>query len=108
MESPTTSRAGGIRTELVVKCLSGTDSFFAKSDMNRNKSLSGPELFEARYCFDGSGLASVVAMADVAEGEPNEDFSLNDVNSTSATFGQAVSPSDFRGGVSAWYYGRAT
>lgn len=36
------------------------------------------------------------------------EFSLPDVNATSATFSQDVSPRDFLGAVSAWYFGHAT
>jgi len=36
------------------------------------------------------------------------DWSLTDVNATSPTFEQVVSPSDLRGQVSVWYYGHAT
>jgi len=36
------------------------------------------------------------------------DFQLPDVNPTSATFNQDVSPRDKLGGVSAWYFGSAT
>ncbi len=36
------------------------------------------------------------------------DFLLEDVNPTSATAGQNVSPRDLEGGVSAWYFGHAT
>ena len=36
------------------------------------------------------------------------DFSLKDVNSTSPTFDQAVSPRDHLEKVSAWYFGHAT
>jgi hypothetical protein len=36
------------------------------------------------------------------------DFSLLDVNPTSATFDQAVSPRDHLQRVSAWYFGHAT
>lgn len=36
------------------------------------------------------------------------DFSLTDQNETSATYGQAISPSDYRGMATAWYFGHAT
>ena len=41
-------------------------------------------------------------------GEKVFDFSIPDVNPTSATFGQNVSPSDYLGKVSAWYFGYST
>jgi hypothetical protein len=39
---------------------------------------------------------------------PVPDFSLADVNSTSATFNTMVSPRDHLGKVSAWYFGHST
>jgi hypothetical protein len=44
-----------------------------------------------------------------AEGEdvPAPDFSLVDVNPTSPSSGQSVSPRDFQQQVTAWYYGSA-
>ena len=36
------------------------------------------------------------------------DFSLLDVNPTSPTFNQNVSPRDYLGQVSAWYFGHST
>jgi len=35
-------------------------------------------------------------------------FLLEDVNDTSATSGQFLSPRAFLGGISAWYFGQAT
>lgn len=39
---------------------------------------------------------------------PLPEFSLDDVNGTSATNGQAVNPRDYLGQVSAWYFAHAT
>jgi hypothetical protein len=36
------------------------------------------------------------------------DFSLNDENPASTTGGQQVSPSQYRGRVSAWYFGHSS
>lgn len=36
------------------------------------------------------------------------DFGLPDVNPTSPTAGRTVSPRDYLGSVSAWYFGHAT
>ena len=36
------------------------------------------------------------------------DFALPDVNDTSSTFAQSVSPRDYLGQVSGWYFGKAT
>lgn len=41
-------------------------------------------------------------------GDPVPDFSLVDVNPTSATFDQQVSPRDYLQKVSAWYFGHST
>lgn len=40
--------------------------------------------------------------------QPMPDFRLVDVNPFSATAGQPVSPRDYLGVVSAWYFGHAT
>lgn len=55
------------------------------------------ESLEPRYMLDGTGLFETVA-----------DFSLVDTNPTSETFGQEVSPRDYEGKVSAWYFGHST
>jgi hypothetical protein len=36
------------------------------------------------------------------------DFGLMDLNPTSPTYNQSVSPRDYLGEVSAWYFGHAT
>ena len=41
-------------------------------------------------------------------GEIVTDFSLTDVNATSATVSQAISPRDYLEKVSAWYFGQST
>ena len=41
-------------------------------------------------------------------GEQVPDFSLEDVNSTSASHGQQISPFDFEGMASAWYFGHSS
>ena len=41
-------------------------------------------------------------------GEPVADFSLVDTNATSDTYEQLVSPGDFAGQISGWYFGHAT
>ena len=53
--------------------------------------------------FIGEELESRQLAADMVS-----DFMLTDVNSTSPTYGQSVSPRDFQGQVSAWYFGHAT
>jgi len=56
------------------------------------------ESLEGRRMFDGSGLAA---------GEPQPSFDLVDVNSTSPTFNQEVSPGDFSG-TTAYYFIHST
>ncbi|MDX2473254.1 MAG: hypothetical protein QNL91_06050 [Candidatus Krumholzibacteria bacterium] len=41
-------------------------------------------------------------------GEIVTDFSLSDVNATSVTVSQAISPRDYLEKVSAWYFGHST
>ena len=41
-------------------------------------------------------------------GDALPDFSLPDVNSNSTRFNQPISPRDYLGEVSAWYFGHAT
>ena len=38
---------------------------------------------------------------------PVPDFSLEEVNASSATYGELISPSDFLGKASAWYFGHS-
>jgi hypothetical protein len=55
--------------------------------------------------------ASAEAVASLSIGEGRTwvaDFSLPDVNETSATFGLAVSPRDYLKKVSGWYFGHST
>lgn len=49
----------------------------------------------------GSGGSMMAAV-------PKPDFGLMDVNPNSATSGQTISPRDYVGQVSAWYFGHAT
>jgi hypothetical protein len=68
------------------------------------------EILDARQLLHAGELAEVAVMG-AAEGEdpvPMPDFSLTDVNSTSATYNQPVSPRDLLQTVSAWYFGHAT
>lgn len=56
---------------------------------------------------DASG--DVFTSVVVGEGSASvSDFSLPDVNTTSATFGAAVSPRDYLQKVSGWYFGHST
>ena len=53
-------------------------------------------------------LAGCTAASGPDPDKPVPDFSLVDVNPTSARFGTAVSPRDLEGQVSGWYFGHAT
>lgn len=55
---------------------------------------------------DGNEPSSAGAPEPSNEALP--DFSLTDVNSNSSRFGEAVSPRDYLGKISAWYFGHAT
>lgn len=65
------------------------------------------ESLEARLAMDA---AAAVAVTDAAEGEATDlpDFTLEDVNPASPRFEQAVSPSDYQGKATAWYFGYST
>lgn len=58
------------------------------------------------------GLAATAVASDQAEGElganPVPDFSLTDVNPNSATYNQTVSPRQYLGKITAWYFGHST
>ena len=59
----------------------------------------------------GSFIVCVVlpAASPVAVGAAMvPDFALTDVNSTSSTYNQSVSPGDYLEQVSGWYFGHAT
>ena len=53
-------------------------------------------------------LAGCTAGQSESIGEVLTDFTLPDVNETSATYGTDVTVSSFQGQVSAWYFGHAT
>lgn len=52
--------------------------------------------------------ALAIAASPARGGVVMPDFHLFDVNSTSSTFNQLVSPRDYLGQVSAYYFGHAT
>jgi hypothetical protein len=56
----------------------------------------------------GRDAKNPVAPAHIAPGTVVPDFSLADVNPNSATAGQAVSPRQHAGQISAWYFGHST
>jgi len=53
-------------------------------------------------------LAGCTEPANDAIGTILSDFSLEDVNDTSATVGAQISPRDHEGMATAWYFGHAT
>ena len=58
-------------------------------------------------------LVPMLLLAGCAAGgpDPNKpvpDFSIEDVNPTSARFETVVSPRDLQGQISGWYFGHAT
>jgi hypothetical protein len=51
---------------------------------------------------------NLLAASGMGAGEPLADFQLVDTNPTSASYNQMVSPSDFSGQTSVWYYIHST
>jgi hypothetical protein len=66
------------------------------------KSSIRPKVARKFVSYGGENLESRVCPAALV------DFSLPDINETSATSGQNISPRDYLGQVSAWYFGHAT
>jgi hypothetical protein len=57
----------------------------------------------------GCGAASQPDGGSLADASvPQPDFSLLDVNPASASAGHSVSPRDYQGRVSAWYFGHSS
>ena len=58
------------------------------------------------------GLTIVACTDATTPAEPTRnvapDFRLADVNPASASFGETISPRDYLGQVSAWYFGHST
>ena len=65
------------------------------------------ESLENRLLLHAGAMDRIAPMAE-GEGGRVADFQLVDTNPTSATAGQTVSPRDFLGQVSGWYFGHAT
>ena len=65
------------------------------------------ESLEPRQLLHGGDVVEVGAAAE-GENDQVSDFSLVDVNPNSETYNQAISPRDYLGEVSAWYFGHAT
>lgn len=66
------------------------------------------ERLEPRQMLHGAMLLGAEPIAEAeGEGQPAPDFALLDVNPTSATYNQTVSPRDYRQTISGWYFGKA-
>ena len=63
------------------------------------------EQLEARQMLDGGGLSDTDPPSEGDQMQMVPDFALVDVNATSPTYGQVVSPRDSLGHVTAWYFG---
>ena len=59
-------------------------------------------------CADDGGSSDGLTGVPELAADAVPAFSLIDLNPNSATYDQAVSPRDFLGGLSAWYFGHAT
>ncbi len=57
---------------------------------------------------ESRNLLSTTSSSTAEGADRVADFALLDVNPTSATFNQTVSPRDYLGQVSAWYFGHST
>lgn len=70
------------------------------------------QMLEARQMMaaDAVQQAEPPAWVELAEGEdaPMADFSLVDVNPNSPSYNQSISPRQYIGKMSAWYFGHAT
>ena len=67
------------------------------------------EPLELRQMLHGADvLGAALVAGDGAGAEPAPDFALVDVNPTSTTHNQTVSPRDYVQQVSAWYFGHST
>ena len=53
-------------------------------------------------------FSAAAQLVERTEAPPDPDFGLVDVNPTSSTYQQAVSPRDYLKQVSGWYFGHAT
>lgn len=74
------------------------------SPIRTKRRLLRVEKLESRWMFHGDPLADLVAEGEAG---PLPDFALVDVNSTSGTFEQQVSPRNYIGEVSGYYFGNA-
>lgn len=77
----------------------------AAAATTRRRFVWNVEHLEPRQMLDGGGM---VDSGPPVDGEMVPDFALVDVNSTSPTHGKKVSPRDYVGQISGWYFGHAT
>lgn len=75
--------------------------------LRRLQVMSGP-MVVAAVLLMGCPSGSVSEGNDDSSADPMPDFALPDINPASARFNQAISPRDYLGEVSAWYFGHAT
>ena len=77
--------------------------------MRRSTHPGIPALLVVALAFvTGCGEDSPASVTGPALGAVVPDFAVSDVNPNSPRNGEAVSPRDYSGQVSAWYFGHAT
>ncbi len=77
-------------------------------DANLNGVIDGFDLGSVKQNVDLAGVSVELVGGEPPLVDPAPDFQLEDVNATSPTFGQTVSPRDLLGQVSAWYFTHST
>lgn len=93
-----------------------TSSSSSSSSTNSSSSSgeAGSGGFAGAGGMSGGGMAGMAGMAGAAgaggsmAAAPKPDFGLVDVNPNSVTSGKTISPRDYTGQISAWYFGHAT
>lgn len=85
-------------------CSEAPDSVPRQSSGYASSSSSGGDA-GAGGMTGGGGMAGSGGMMAVV---PKPDFGLVDTNPNAFTFGQTISPRDYTGQVSAWYFGHST
>lgn len=95
-----------------------SSSSSANTSSSSNSSSSSGEAGSGGFAgaggMSGGGMAGMAGMAGAAgaggsmAAAPKPDFGLVDVNPNSVTSGKTISPRDYTGQISAWYFGHAT
>ena len=80
---------------------------FLPNAMRTSSRKIGLEVLESRILAD-SGIGDGSVFEGITIGAIVPDFTLPDINPTSPSFNQIISPRDYQGTVSAWYFGHAT